>query len=96
MGTEASAAAFYSSQEFMQWAVQKHQAAQQEQMAEQQRNAAQANVMGGGGMGAPPGMRGGGGGGVEASRTSTVEALAQGGATAGERQQADGALGEMI
>ena len=95
MGTEASAAAFYSSQEFMQWAVQKHQAAQQEQMAEQQRNAAQANLMNAGGMGAPPGMGGGGGGGVEASRTSTVEALAQGGATAGERQQAAGALGEM-
>lgn len=96
MGTEASAAAFYSSPEFMQWAVQKHQAAQQEQMAEQQRNAAQANAMSAGGMGAPPGMGGGGGGpGVEASRTSTVEALAQGGATAGERQQAAGALGEM-
>jgi len=67
-------------------------------MAEQQRNAAQANLMNAGGMGAPPGMGGGGGGGggVEASRTSTVEALAQGGATAGERQQAAGALGEMI
>ena len=85
MGVEAAEAAFFGSPEFVQWAVAKYTAIQQEKAAEADREAVASNIT------SPNGAGGGGpgAGGIEASRTSTVEALAGGGATAAERDVAE-------
>ena len=88
MGVEAAEAAFFGSPEFVQWAVAKYTAIQQEKAAEADREAISTNVT----SNATPSTNGTGGpsaGGIEASRTSTAEGLAGGGATAAERDNAE-------
>ena len=81
-GVEAAENVFYNSEVFMQWAIQHHQAELQENQAEEERQAVSGQL---------PGNAGGGdagAGGRAASRTSTVEALAGGGADTSTRDQA--------
>lgn len=86
---EMAFAAFSQSPEFMQWATQQHMAKmQQQQTAEAQTTATEQLQQ----MAASAGP---GAGGVAASAGSTMEALAGGGATTADRQQASEALGEM-
>ena len=81
-GVEAASAAFYQSETFMQWAIAHHTAELEEGQAETERQAVRGQL---------PGSTGGGdagAGGRAASRTSTVEGLASGGADASTRDQA--------
>lgn len=85
MGVEAASAAFYQSEAFLQWAIANHEAAQAERDAREEQGAVKSQVGSVAQSEAP---------GTTASRTSTAEALAGGGATAAERDNAQGALNE--
>lgn len=92
-GVEAAEAAFYQSEQFMQWAIAHHQAELQEDQANKEREAVRGTL--------PNSGRGGGGGdaaagGVAASQTSTVEALAGGGASAATRDEAQAVTTQAI
>lgn len=86
MGVEATESAWFASEEFLAYAVATFRGLQAEQEAQRQRDAAGAAVINQGANGA---------GDVEASRTSTVEALTGGGATAAERDNAQAVTSQV-
>ena len=94
-GVEASTAAFYQSEVFLQWAIQHHQAELTEQQSEEERQAVRGQLPRGGG-GAGGGGDIGAGGRAAAPQGSTIEALASGGATTETREQAQAVVTESV